>query len=233
MPTSTEQIAELIRSNTELKSYFEGVRGAIDRKVADAERRVDGFIAGARSEYGHICISPNQAMTPNSANTGVQGLNHLYMSLDVKVEAAFYRGNGNSNGWSNKAAEQFGKAIGISHTNSNFNLLRVRWSGANTTGHPSRFHNSWSDGKHQGSFTTAAYIKVISGSIGGSFPIQKNYGDGWRLYGKYSFGNPFSAGHTDLALTSEFGEMLIALYGKATGRVDLENGQWGLFPALT
>ena len=45
MPTSTEQIAELIRSNTELKSYFEGVRGAIDRKVADAEKQVGGFIA--------------------------------------------------------------------------------------------------------------------------------------------------------------------------------------------
>ena len=56
MPTSTEQIAKLIASNDELKGYFEGVRGAIDRKVADADKRVDGFIAGARNEYPAINI---------------------------------------------------------------------------------------------------------------------------------------------------------------------------------
>ena len=69
MPTSTEQIAELIRSNTELKSYFEGVRGAIDRKVADADKRVDGFIAGARGEQTHVRVTKNQELKPNSAGS--------------------------------------------------------------------------------------------------------------------------------------------------------------------
>ena len=57
MPTSTEQIAELIKSNTALKGYFEGVRSAIDRKVADAERRMDDAITDLAKSHASVIIS--------------------------------------------------------------------------------------------------------------------------------------------------------------------------------
>ena len=74
MPTSTEQIAELIRSNTELKSYFEGVRGDIDRKVADADKRVDGFIAGAVHQFPAFNLFANSLLTKVDSSGFPSGL---------------------------------------------------------------------------------------------------------------------------------------------------------------
>ena len=91
MPTSTEQIAELIRSNTELKSYFERVRGDIDRKVADADKRVDGFIAEAK---GIIPLPQNLVANPfmdnvtNGVPTGYAA-SGLTLSADHPYTKAF------------------------------------------------------------------------------------------------------------------------------------------------
>jgi len=209
----------------------------VNNRVTATEQQLANNMATVRSEYGPICTTPNQIMQPNSHNNGVDGLRHLYMSLSIEVAAAFRNGAGPGNGWPNDIGREFGESVGIAYTNAAFNLLRITWSGANQHSHPSRFHHSWVDGKHQGSLTTAAYIKLIEGSIGESFALKKSYPNDWGLYGCCSPDqpgySPFYAFHNDLVLTSETGEMLIAMYGRATGRVDLENGRWGIFPALT
>ena len=224
-----EDIANLVQAADNLIGVVDNKIQDIDQHIAVKESEVNAYLANARSEYGHICTTPNQVMAPNTLNNGVEGLNHIYMTLAVSVEAAFISGSGNSNGWPNDAAREFGDAVGLNYSNAPFNMLRVNWSGAGTGS--SRFNDIWRYGKHQGSFTEAAFIKVISGTVGGEFQLMKQFQDGWGLYGRYSTAR-FNGGHTGLILSSTTGEMLIAMYGRVTGHADLENGNWGLFPAL-
>ena len=49
--TSTTDIANLITANTELKDYYEGIRGDLETRIAAKEARVDTFIGAARAEF--------------------------------------------------------------------------------------------------------------------------------------------------------------------------------------
>ena len=231
MNTTPEQIADLTKAHTDAHQDLLDFANSLEKRIADKEKEVDALIANARSEYGHVCFTPNQRMQPKGDNTGVDQLNHIYMTLDVQAAAAFASGSGSANGWPNTIGQEFGEAMNCKYYNSTFYIVNINWLQTAQHSHPSRFHDSWTSGTHQGSFTEAAYIKLISGTIGGDFNLYKSYDNGWGLYGRYST-NPFYATHTGLLLTSESGQMLMAMYGKATGRVDLENGQWGLFPAI-
>jgi hypothetical protein len=192
----------------------------------------EDFLAGARQELSHLCISPNQVMAPNANNTGVADFVHLYMTLDVQVECAFVSGSGPKNGWPTAGGQEFGESIGINYTNAPFNLLRINWSGIDPAYfNTARFNDDWNNGRGQGSFTEAAYIKVISGSIGGTFTERKSFANGWGLWGHKSY-SVFAGDHTGLCLKSTTGEMLIALHQKVTGHADLENGAWGRFPSI-
>lgn len=224
-----QQIAALVQSSNNLTAEVTGKTAEIDQKVAAKETEVNNYLAAARDEYGHICTTANQIMTPNGTNTGVEGYSHVYMTLAVSVEAAFTVGAGSSNGWPNAAAQEFGEAVGCLYTSVPFNVLRVNWSGAGNVA--SRFNDKHADGAGQTSFTEAAYIKVISGTVGGDFVLRKQYANGWGLYGRYN-NKPFNSSHTGMTLVSETGEMLIAMYARVTGYADLANGKWGLFPKL-
>ena len=179
--------------------------------------------------YPLICTTPNQRMAPNSAGDGVQDFNHLHVTLAVSNVAAFSYGHSTTN-WPSTIGQEFGEALGIYYFNEQFNVLNIRWT---TTGSAPRLFQNYNVPGHSGTFTQAAYIKVISGTLGGVFELRKSYDDGWGLWGGYNMRNrPFFGAHEGLQFASAAGEMNIALYGRVAGIADLEGGRWELFPSI-
>lgn len=218
----TNQISEQSWAN--IVARFDGMAAQADDAVAVARNAMSVL----RAEMGHVRFTPNQVMAPNIDNTGVEGLVHSGATLDVQIAGQFIQGSGVANGYPDIVAQEMAESVGFNYVNHPFNILRVTWSGV--TG-KARFHDSWMDGKSQGRFTEAAYIKLVAGELGGTFAEREAYANGWGLWGRTNT-DMFGHGHDGLNLQSSNGEMLIALYAKATGHADLNNGEWGLFPSI-
>lgn len=201
--------------------------GMADR-VDSAETAFNTYIADARHEYGHICITPNQAMAPNAGGDGVEGFLHAGLDLTVTVETAVGVGNAATSGWATPASTEFLGAIGVGWNNIAFNILRVAWTKSSGAVIWHFDHRALA-----GPFTEAAFIKPLTGTIagGGGFAERQALADGWALWGRQNIAD-HNAIFGGLRMTSDAGEMLIAMHGAVTGYADLENGKWGMFPAL-
>lgn len=230
MSTSAEQINDLIGGYTDLKTYFEAQRDDWEARVAASEAASAAHISASRQENGHICFTPNQAMTPNGTNDGVENLSHGGLDLNISEHANITLGGASGQATAN--ATNFLNDIQQAYSNKPFKVLDVTW---NVTG-LGRFH----DLRPTGPATHAAYIKPINtanGTIGGagaglagSFIERASLNNGWGLWGAWDAGALLAA-HAPLVLTGS-GQMLIALYGSVTGFADLENNKWTKFPYL-
>ncbi len=70
MSTSSQQIADLIRTNTELKQYFENNRNDIEARISAKEVAVDDFIQEAHSKYP---VTPNLLVDTKNFNSWCNG----------------------------------------------------------------------------------------------------------------------------------------------------------------
>ena len=117
------------------------------------------------------------------------------------------------------------------YNNIPFNIVRIQWSNAiPPAGAASRLNNNWNSHGYGAPYTEAAYVKLLSGTIGGDFEVRQSLPNDWTLMGRYDIGDPFYTTHNGIQFLSESGEMLIALHARVSGRADLENGKWGPFP---
>ena len=233
MSSIESSISDLTSAAQSLTTTVNDKVDTINDRLAAAEQQFQDYITTARAEYGHVCYTHNQIMELTADGTAIRDFNPVHVDLNVSVAAAFQRGAGSANGWPSAVGEEFGNAINVSYFNIPFNIIRVVWTNANQPPlHPARFNNNWFMNGFGSPFTEAAYIKVISGNIGGDFELRKSYADGWGLYGHHNRASLFNGHHSGLVMNSPSGEMLITLHGKATGHVDLDDGQWTLVPSF-
>ncbi len=194
-----------------------------DGRVAAKEGEVDTFVANARNEFGHVCVTPNQAMLPNATNDGVDQLNQSGLDLTIVEHAQIVTGSASAQPTSN--GTDFLNNIQQTYSNKHFKVLDITWAATGS----GRFH----DQRPTGPLTHAAYIKpmdLTAGTIGGAFSQKIALNNGWGLWGSWDAGSLLND-HGPLILGGS-GRMLIALYGSVTGRAPLENNKWALFPYL-
>ena len=65
---SQNVMASLIAGYTDLKQYFEGIRGSIDAKVVAAKSQIDTYVAGARGEMPFYRLTKNQRLNGTSGS---------------------------------------------------------------------------------------------------------------------------------------------------------------------
>lgn len=207
----------------ELLDYWQGQRADHESRLAAKEVAFDAFIANARNEYGHVCVTPNQAMIPNGTNDGIDQLSHSGLDLTIVEHAQVVLGSASAQPTSE--ATNFLNDINQPYSNKHFKVLDITW---NTTG-AGRFH----DWRPTGPLTHAAYIKPLetaNGALDTRFVERASLNNGWGLYGWWDHG-ALNAHHGPLVLSGN-GRMLMALYGSVTGFASLENNRWTLFPYL-
>ena len=83
MPTTPEQIADLISGYTDLKGYFETLRTNIESDRASLQKSVNGYIADAAQ---HLPVTPNLLVDTKHFNDFCDG------QFDVEVEAVAAHG---------------------------------------------------------------------------------------------------------------------------------------------
>ncbi|WMN59291.1 hypothetical protein NI389_13885 [Pseudoalteromonas xiamenensis] len=240
----SERLSRVATAADQLTATVQGQLGKIDKQVDAKSKEVDlviqkaqqdinHYLSAARGEYSHILLSRNQRMEPMGQNA-ITGFNTIYLDkFEVIKEATIHASAQNDiDHTGNGVAKEFRDNVFSGYVNGYFNILRLKWL-SNEIGHPSRFDDNWSSGYQQGSISTGCYLKVVAGKLGGALKPYVNYSNDWQLMGMRQSLNgaasAFYAPHSKLTFEGE-GEALICLFGTASGFVNFENKEWGIYP---
>ncbi|WP_462171162.1 hypothetical protein [Pseudoalteromonas xiamenensis] len=240
----SERLTRVATAADQLTATVQGQLGKIDKQVEAKSKEVDlviqkaqqdihQYLSAARGEYSHILLSRNQRMEPSDQNA-ITGFNTIYLDkFDVIKEATIHSSAQNDvDHTGNGIAKEFRDNVFNGYVNGFFHILRLKWLSSNS-GHPSRFDDNWSSGYQQGAISTGCYLKMISGSVGGVLTPYVNYNNGWQLMGMRQSLNgassAFNTSHSKLTFEGE-GEALICLFGTASGFVNFEKKEWGIYP---
>ncbi|CAH7217891.1 conserved hypothetical protein [Vibrio chagasii] len=228
---------------TQFDSLVNAKKVILDKFVSDQYGRVSSVLNDVHGELPHVLLTPNQKMEIVN-NLSIRGYSTLYcQEFEVIKEATMHgRGGMDKDHTGKGVADDFrANVIGANtYVNGYFDILRIKFKRSDKTTHPSRLHNFFASGNHQGAMTGAALVKAISGSVGG-WPVQVSHGNGWETRGLQSKATSrnlnlsSSVGHDginlgDTAIAGDEGEILICLFGVANGVVDFD--RWGLWPEL-
>ncbi|WP_284136675.1 hypothetical protein [Pseudoalteromonas obscura] len=234
----TERLTHVAARANAMSETVNAQMGVINAAMESAETKFDNYIGGARAELSHILLSNNQQMEPNDNGTAIKGFNTISLQqFEVTKEATIYAAPANDTDHTNRGvAQDFRNNVFNGYVNGAFNIVRIKWK-RNSSDHPARLDNNWNTRYQQGALSSACYIKLISGSVGGSMQPIKEYGNGWKLMGYRqkadNTAKPFYAPHSKLALSDSAlaeGEALICLFGTVSGYVDFEKVGWGVYP---
>lgn len=225
---------------TQFDALINAKKVLLDKFVSDQYGRVSSVLDNVHGELPHVLLTPNQRMLTVNGNS-ILGYNSIYCQQFEVTREATVHGRFGIDYTGNGILEEFrANVIGSStKVNGHFDILRIKFKRSETT-HPSRLHNFWDTGNHQGAMTGAALVKIVSGSLGG-WPVQINHGDGWETRGSQASADNRSGnlsselGHDlislgDNTVPGDEGEILICLFGVANGVVDFD--RWGLWPEL-
>lgn len=227
---STQEVGQLIDSVNELTETVAGKMGEIDQNLADSTAKVDQELAKVQTKLPRIIITRNQVLALD-ADTNLP----IGMSVNGNVTVTEYM---KISSHAVKPSEQLALLQEMetdmganlkktSYYRQGFNVLKMSWvNNAPWLAFPHAADDPNLNSIPVNTFLTlGAFVKVLSGNIGGSWATGAQLGK-WvfcntklspRGFGSYENLHPIPGSAT--------GEVLVAFPAAITGHID-DAGQW-------
>ena len=200
---------------------------SIDAAVTQAQADVNGFIAGARKEFGIIRVTENQVMqgTSGSPPTGFTAHPAVTCILEEKVVTNVP--------WSQRSAiqQEFLTAIGapgVRYLAPHFNIWRISWD---FTNYPNDTWTLFPAPITENDCTVGAVVKLESGAITGHWATGAELGV-TKVCGQHHANHALYYINAHPYHGSVQGSLLVALVGAVAGYVEVENGEWGFYNSI-
>ncbi|MEL0623814.1 hypothetical protein V6238_12000 [Marinomonas arenicola] len=222
---STQDTAALIESVNKMTDTVAGKIGEIDSRTAENTEKVDLELARIQTKLPRIVITRNQVLDLDSETALPLG-----MSINSAVDVSLYLSVTSFNVKSaeqNELLAEFSSDMGVlfnktAYYRRGFNVLKMSWS----------TKPSWLAFPHAADdpelnsipvntfLTLGAFVKVLSGSLSGSWANGNQLGKWVFCNSKMSPSGFGSYANLHPIPTSDTGEILVALPAAITGYID-------------
>jgi len=218
---SQNLMANLIAGYTDLKQYFEGIRGSIDAKVAEMRSKVDAYIVGARGEM------PFYRMTKNQRLNGTSGSVPEHWSSGSGITYTLVETVRGNIPWEDRTAleKDVLTAMGCAGTRylwQDFKVWRMAWSSNSPT------YTMYQQMPSHVTSTAIAVCKVENGTINGHW--AEGATTEWKITGQVYGRGGHMYTHCHPIKGSVSGSVLFALPCVIAGKHHFNNH--GIYPYL-